>query len=174
MLTLSFMSCVSRGFYSEIKSNKKVYYNYLQYEGNKNDIKHLNKFLINTKKIIVIGTYIYPDSYRIIYDCTNNTSFFIENNVFNKESKYYSGSLNEKDKQLFSNLVFTLNYVLDSKMEELEIISQESFHIEPRFINIRILDITKKTYEEYQINSFDVYKDKPIMTEEEYWNIDWN
>lgn len=176
LILLSFTSCSTQGFYSKLKSHSNIYEDFLKHKFNKKILTYLEKDLISTDKIIFIGTLEEFYSYRIIYDDTNKVSHYIEKYKFDKYPKYYRDPLTKKENHKFSTLIFALDYVLNNKMEELESISKEAYHYttDTEFITIRVIDVSAKTYKKYVVGSFEVYNGKPIMTEEEYWSIDWS
>lgn len=169
-------SCSSNSFYSKIKANPKVYHHFLSFKGIRKNLNHLDQNFVNTEKLIYIATSQYPNSYSIYYDQTNKNSYYVSKFVFDKNSKYYSDPLSEIDNQKFSTLKYALNSVLNDELEKLESISKEAYHFttDTEFIAIILIDVSTKMYKKYQFGSFEVYNGKPIMTEDEYWSIDWS
>lgn len=166
--------CAPQGFYSKARNEKDVFQSYLKFKGNQQDLKHFNKDFKESKKIIDVGTFLLPESYSILYDVTGKKTYYIERNTSWKEPKYYDSILHNKKKRWYQNLEFVLQYVLDDQIEELKSISQNAYNVYNANIVIRILDLEAKSYKEYQINSFEVYKGKPIMNFDEFWEIDWS
>lgn len=176
VIFLSFISCSDQGIYTKMKSNSDVYHQILKHRGIRENLKFLEKDLNNTEKIIFLGTNQYPISYSIYYDFTNRNKYFVSKYLFDKNSEYYKEPLSAKESQKFSTLLFALDYVLENKIEELNSISKEAYHYttDTEFITIREIDVSDNTYNEYVVGSFEVYNGKPIMTEDEYWSIDWS
>lgn len=175
-IILSVISCSSNSFYAKMKSEKDIYHDFLKHKQNKQTIKHFDKHLKNTQKLIIVGTLEYPFNYDLIYDCTNNKTYYKRRNVQNSNSEYFTEPLNKSEQYWFSTLSFSLNYVLTNNVNELKSISNEAIRLEGdgHSIYIEIIDVSNNTYTEFDpIPYFYVYEGKPIMTDEEYWSIDW-
>lgn len=167
----NFLSCSPEGFYSTMKSNKNIYKEFLKYKGNKEAIKLLDTDLGNSKEIIIIGSYVYPQSFSFIYDRTNNLYYYIEENPYKKDIIYKKLRKEDfkNDNINYNDLLFILEYVLEDRNDELIDISKKAYDDKSGVYSVvKIINIDKKTYKEFSFRSFLTFEGKPVMTESEY------
>lgn len=169
-LSIFFFSCIQRsvitgGFYDKILKEKKIFKDYLKYNGNHQQLSLLDKNLVNTSKIIIVSTFDGFISYSTTYDVTNDKYYYLEND---KEEIYKLKEISKEEVK--PNFDFTLKYVLENRIDELKKISEEAYDLQSgMFIYIDILDTQSKMYRKYQFKEFEVYKGKPVMTKEEFY-----
>jgi hypothetical protein len=171
LIVFSSLSCNSEGFYYRMKNNKKKYTEFFKYDGNKENIKLLNKDLENSNEIIIISSYAHPQSFNFIYDVTKDKYYYIEKNqvyneILNKELKKDDIA---NDNVNYEDFLFFLKYVLDNKIDELIDISEKSYDDKSGvYCVVKIINIDKKTYKEFSFRSFLTFEGKPVMSESEY------
>lgn len=171
LIFFSSLSCNSEGFYYRMKNNKKIYAEFFKYDGNKENIKLLNKDLENSKEIIIISSYVHPQSFNFIYDVTKDMYYYIEKNQVYNEVLYkkLKKEVLANDNVNYEDLLFFLKYVLDNKIDELIDISEKSYDDKSGVYSVvKIINIDKKTYKEFSFRSFLTFEGKPVMSENEY------
>src|SRR5690625_7447676 len=101
----------------------------LKYKRNKEANKLLDTELGNSKEIIIIGSYVYPQSFSFIYDRTNNLYYYIEENPYKKDIIYKKLRKEDfkNDNINYNDLLFILEYVLEDRNDELIDISKKAY-----------------------------------------------
>lgn len=156
-------------FYEKIIIEEKTYENFLKHKGLREILQTLNNELCNTNKVILISDSDEFISAFFIYDSSNNRHFYAWKKY--KEQEYSYKKLTESDLIEIKGKInlFVLKYVLESKIEELKKISLEAFDTSlGQYKDVHVLDVENHVYEFTRFRSFDVYKGKPVMNEEEY------
>lgn len=154
-------------FYEKIKKDNNIFKDFLKHEGLVEVLKTMDSELYDTNELIIITQ---SNEYRLalfIYDKTNDKYFFAEK-YFGQQNYSYE-KLTELN-EMGETILFVLKSILDNKIENLKKISEEAYNVSlGRYQAIHILDILNHKYVFCRYKSFDVYKGKPVMTEEEFW-----
>lgn len=154
-------------FYEKVVEEKSVFKDFLKRESLIGLLKTMDNEFQNTDKIIMISFSNEIRSAFFIYDCTNDNYYFAQQYLgyFNYSYKKipnreYAGETN----------LFVLKYVLDDDIEQLQKISEQAFEggLGSFYQTIYVIDTKNRNYIFERFKSFDVYKGKPVMSEEEF------
>lgn len=106
-------------------------------------------------------------SYSTTYDIINDKYYYLEKD---KTKIYVLKEISKEEVK--SNFLFILRYVLNDRVEELNKISNDAYDLESgMFIYVDILDVKSKIYKRYKFKEFEVYKEKPVMTKDEFYQM---